>query len=56
MMTFDYGRGEGGTKCQNIDDAICERPQTNVKCGVYCGERKEMAVTHGLRTMSALLI
>ena len=26
MITFDYGRGEGGQKCQNIDYVICERP------------------------------
>ena len=26
MITFDYGRGEGGKKCQNIDYVICERP------------------------------
>ena len=28
MITFDYGRGEGGKKCQNIDYVICERPLT----------------------------
>jgi hypothetical protein len=26
MMTIDDKRGEGGKKCQKIDDVICERP------------------------------
>ena len=26
MITFDYGRGEGGKKCQIIDYVICEGP------------------------------
>ena len=31
MITFDYGRGEGGKKCQNIDYVICERPLTTIE-------------------------
>ena len=31
MITFDYGRGEGGKKCQNIDFVICERPLIEVE-------------------------
>ena len=30
MITFDYGRGEGGKKCQNIDYVIFERPLTMI--------------------------
>ena len=26
MITLDYGGGEGGKKCQNIDYVIYERP------------------------------
>ena len=26
MMTIDDERGEGGKKCSNLDDVICERP------------------------------
>ena len=26
MMAIDDERGEGGKKCSNLDDVICERP------------------------------
>ena len=29
MMTIDDERGEGGKKCPNLDDVICERPLIN---------------------------
>ena len=31
MITLDYGRGEGGKKCPNIDYVICERPLSQKK-------------------------
>ena len=30
MMTIDDERGEGGKKCPDLDDVICERPLSRV--------------------------
>ena len=34
MMTIDDERGEGGKKCPDLDDVICERPLIVYHCGV----------------------
>ena len=44
MITFDYGRGEGGKKCQNIDYVICERPLTLVLALKWAGAALSSAV------------
>ena len=57
MITFDYERGEGGKKCQNIDYVTCERPQINNRQSLS-KRRNVKSFTHwsDWGTMSACLL
>ena len=45
MMTIDDERGEGGKKCPNLDDVICERP---LMCYVHitCSAREWLSTIY----------